>query len=177
MNTSKNLAEQHNTPLQTELKQYLQSFSFEVAGTCTLKTEYTTNESIDKALRRWCMRFQKVIGLQVGYMGIIPMGFERKHVHLLMVGQNRFGMSLQTRLEPYLATMRKGDKDIPFYDLPPFWASLWSALSLLQPIYNLDGICRYIGVDNAVAGQYEMVSPYNHKLLSKYQKLNIYGGL
>ncbi len=118
-----------DTPLQNALKDYFQQWPWEVLGTFSLRSEFQSNEAISEKTRLFARRFGKATGLRLAYTGLIAEGGCRKHFHLLLMGKNRHGETLRSRLRPYLTTLKKGGKEIECYKLPARLADLWEGLS------------------------------------------------
>ncbi len=178
MGTIKSAAMQGDTPLQTELKKWLQRWPWEVMGTFSLKNDNTSVETFDKNLRRWANRLQDRLHIQVAYRGLITNGDSRRHAHILMLGRGQLSRlyirrlgadllphGLSRKLCSYEKTMRTHGKQVAYYNLPRHLSCLWPSRHLLQPVHDLAGAAAYVGAANA-SSRFELIS-YNQKLLSK----------
>jgi hypothetical protein len=136
---------------------YLVQFPFEWWVTVSYKDlpEGTTvkSEYAKVKLKVWIRKLIKEERLQIAYFGVINK-VNRIHLHLLILGRNRFGKTLL---------------DVS----PSKWEKEWKAMAKISPIYDLAGVSKYferntILWDNTLSE----VIDFNSRLLKNVQKTN-----
>jgi hypothetical protein len=75
-------------------------------------------------LKNWARKLIKEERLQIAYFGVLNQA-NRIHLHLLMLGRNRHGKTLL---------------DVSATE----WENAWEAQSKIQPIYDIEGVNKYL---------------------------------
>ena len=129
---------------------YLVQFPFEWWISLTFR-DLIKNEFAKKKLKIWSRKLIKEERLQIAYFCVIN-EVNRIHLHLLMLGRNRFGKTL---LDVSAAK----------------WEKAWKAEAKISLIYDLAGVSEYyerntILWDNTLSE----VIDFNRRLLKRVQK-------
>jgi hypothetical protein len=105
----------------------------------------------ERKLKEWRVKTGIENHIRVAYMGAFNT-INNPHIHLLALGRNRFGQTL----------MNLSPKD---------WEAAWSGLTkcqaVIEPIYEREGVARYIAKKNLPWDRSELIQPYNKRLLAK----------
>ncbi len=137
------------------LKFYLQEFGFE--WFCTLNIERKLKirnvDEVDKILRRWTIKMSIQDHIQVAYMGLLNR-VPHDHVHLLMLGKNRYGHTLLDK--------KRSDWEHAYKKMSKNTAEIKRVRDM--------GASSYIADHNTPLDRFEMVMPYNRKLLGDRQE-------
>jgi hypothetical protein len=128
---------------------YLVQFPFQ--WWVTLSFRHLAKKEYAKAkLKAWSRKLIKEERLQIAYFCVIN-EVNRIHLHLLILGRNRFGKTLM---------------DVS----PAKWEEVWKAEAKISPIYDVTGIAKYF--ERNVILKDDTLSEvvlYNIKLLKKVQ--------
>lgn len=121
---------------------------------CTLNLANYNRENVDKLLIEWARMMSKKDHIQIAYKGIMVFNSATgPHVHLLMLGRNRSGHTLLNRNED---------------DWKRAWNKLTKHNVLIEKVYDLEGAAGYMSRSgNTPKDLFELVTPYNTKLLKK----------
>jgi len=133
--------------MQDQLKDWLNQYYFQAFVTLTLKDDRIPNHDLEDKILNWVRKAQRADRIQLAYQGVINSA-GRKHVHLLMVGKDRRGNTI---------------KDT-FY---PLWFDNWNGLTDFQLVYYNEGIIGYIVDMNTPCQRFQLLTPYNTKLLRR----------
>lgn len=113
----------------------------------TLTFPYPVNiAGAESRLKWWRLTLCKAEGIQIAHMGVFNF-LTNPHIHLLMLGKNQHGKTL---LE---AETKRAER-------------FWSAEAKIKRIKD-EGSVGYMVDKNMPAGRYELITPYNKKLLKK----------
>ena len=118
-----------------------------------------TLERIEGLVARYRTMVAKQIGLQIGAIGCL-VNCDGLHVHLLLVGQNRFGN-----------TLRDLDAD-QVRELQRMWFGLLGGTCRYSSIYDLEGVKRYVIGENLVNKWATVLTPVGISLLRKTKRAN-----
>lgn len=131
---------------------YLSQFPFEWWVSLTFK-ELIKSEFAKKKLETWSRKLIKEERLQIAYFCVIN-EVNRIHLHLLVLGRNRYGKTLLD-----VSVER--------------WQQAWKAEAKISPIYDITGISKYFE-RNAILKDDNLseVLLYNLKLLKKVKISN-----
>lgn len=137
--------------MKEQIIEWMNRYPFEGFMTLTLEDKIIEDDYINKMLLKWVRNVQIEEKIQIGYIGVSSQhsGYSRKHIHLLLCGRNRFGK-----------TLRDCNHDI--------FSQYWHPFSKLEMIHERDRLIQYLIDKNMVS--YEMVTPYNLKLLKRLSK-------
>ena len=116
-------------------------------------------ERIDGLVARYRTMVAKQTGLQIGAIGAL-VDYKGLHVHLLLVGQNRFGN-----------TLRDLDAD-KVRELQRMWFGLLGGTCRYSSIFNLEGVKRYVIGENLVNKWSTVLTPVGISLLRKIKRVN-----
>ena len=118
-----------------------------------------TLERIDGLVARYRVMVAKQTRLQIGAIGAL-VDYKGLHVHLLMIGQNRFGNIL-----------RDLDAD-QVRELQRTWYGLFGGTCRYSSIYDLEGVKRYVIGENLVNKWSTVLTPVGISLLRKIKRVN-----
>jgi hypothetical protein len=134
---------------------WLQQYDFQAFITLTLEHEDIDDSYLNKKLLIWVRKIQNYEKIQLGYLGVVTRhrGPSRKHIHLLMCGHNRHGKTIM-------------DCN------PDSFTKYWDSISKIYFITTEEDRDHFIGylVGKNMGPSYEMITPYNGKLLKKLGK-------
>ncbi|MFZ5573491.1 MAG: hypothetical protein ACOZF0_24070 [Thermodesulfobacteriota bacterium] len=108
-----------------------------------------SGEQAEKCLKGWRLKLIKRERLQVATFGIINHR-PTSHLHILLMGINRQGKTLDD--------VEDGNWKV--------YARLWPGSAVIDPIKD-KGAIEYMAFANTPAGHYELLMPYNTKLLAR----------
>ena len=119
------------------------------------------NNEYSQSLKYFTISLCITENIQVAYDGVLVNG-PQPHLHILMIGHNRFGKSL-------------------FDVTPHIWERRWLAVTHQEakiiPVYDNAGVISYIVWQNMARYRHESLVAYNRKMLESnmtdYQKKNI----
>lgn len=112
------------------------------------------NVSIDhtyKMLKDWIIPLCKEEKIQIAYMGLF-VNYPMPHIHLLLYGINRYGK-----------TLNNVDKHL--------WEGKWRGDASIKNVDYNEGVIQYITERNTYNNNFELIQPYNNKLLKKRQRI------
>ena len=112
-------------------------------------------ENSEKFLKTWRCNMTTRDKIQISYLGVIvTSNYTGPHIHLLMFGRNKDGETLLDRNE------RAWEKE---------WSKITKCGSYIEPV-NDNGVVDYVTrITNTPINHFELVRPYNKKLLTKYK--------
>lgn len=158
MDTNQNcdykIIEEYRNWLSEMLKEY------EWEWFVSLNVPKGSTENTRKKLNKWTRNLSIKNHIRIGYMGfVIYSKITGNHIHLLILGKNKFGQTLL-------------DMDQNQWEIE--WKKLTHRDCYIEPVYS-DGVFEYItNPKNTPPNHFEMVNPYGIKLLKKHRRLNSY---
>ena len=137
---------------RSSLRNFLNEWHWE--WFCSLNLTGNDVAVAEKHLKAWRIQVCLLEHVQVWYVGCLSY-IPHPHIHLLMAGRDRYGHSLQ---------------DIGKAQSESAWAALTHSKAVIEDIYD-KGAVNYIAFCNTPPERFELVIPYNRKMLQK--KLDI----
>lgn len=120
----------------------------------SLNIPYSGIDSTERYLKKWRQTISTNNKIQICYMGVVVSSkIQGNHIHLLMNDSNKDSHILQ----------------IP--DNKKVWNDISHRTCDIQLVRD-DGVIDYIVNKNTPHGHFQLVNPYNKKLLEKYRKFN-----
>lgn len=133
---------------RTELKSLLTRVDWE--WFCTLNLEYNDLNIAESKLRKWIRGIAKTEHMRVCYSGCF-VSIKHPHLHLLMAGLDKYGYTLNDKWT--------GRSEAA-------WKRLARHSAVIEYVKD-EGAASYISFCNTPPDQFELVIPYNKKLLEK----------
>lgn len=154
------LQNQYNKTQQDDLMGLFQGVEWQmmISG-CIDADKNKTLERIDGLVARYRVMVAKQTRLQIGAIGAL-VDYKGLHVHLLLVGQNRFGN-----------TLRDLDAD-KVRELQRMWFGLLGGTCRYSSIFNLEGVKRYVIGENLINKWSTVLTPVGISLLRKIKRVN-----
>jgi len=131
--------------LQNEFKIYFNQWPWEWFLSLNLE-----RGEADSLIRRYARELGLSEKLQIACQGVASF-IPQRHIHLMALGRNRHGKTLI---------------DCNVHDAERLWGRLTKKSAFIKPVYD-SGAVGYIVDQNMPKERYEMVMPYNKKLLEK----------
>lgn len=132
--------------IKNRLKVYWNGWPWEWFLSVSLKDKY-----YEHVLKGFRIELQKEEKLQVAYVGLYVF-YPQPHLHLLMLGQNRFGKRLAD------VNPKRWERE---------WGEITKRSAMIQNIYDQEGVISYMVEQNMPNQQHWEVTPYNGNLLKR----------
>ena len=116
-------------------------------------------ERIDVLVARWHSMASKKASLQIGLIGIL-VSSNGLHAHLLLIGKNRYGFTLNNLDEEQVDTLQR------------LWTGLLGGTCRLSKVYDIEGVNQYIVNKNLINRYTAVLSPRGMPLLNKCRRKN-----
>ena len=116
-------------------------------------------ERIDGLVARWHSMASKKASLQIGLIGIL-VSSNGLHAHLLLIGKNRYGFTLNNLDEEQVDTLQR------------LWTGLLGGTCRLSKVYDIEGVNQYIVNKNLINRYTAVLSPRGMPLLNKCRRKN-----
>lgn len=116
-------------------------------------------ERIDGLVARWHSMASRKASLQIGLIGIL-VSSNGLHAHLLLIGKNRYGLTLVDLDEEQVDTLQR------------LWTGLLGGTCRLSKVYDLEGVKEYIVSKNLINRYATVLSPRGMPLLNKIRRKN-----
>lgn len=116
-------------------------------------------ERIDGLVARWHSMASKKASLQIGLIGVL-VSSNGLHAHLLLIGKNRYGLTLIDLDEEQVDTLQR------------LWTGLLGGTCRLSKVYDIEGVNQYIVNKNLINRYTAVLSPRGMPLLNKIRRRN-----
>jgi hypothetical protein len=142
---------------KAQIVDWFDLYPFVALLTLTLVNDAISDACLENKILKLVRKIQKAEKIQIAYIGVVTRhwGHSRKHVHLLLCGMNRHGKTIQ---------------DCKPESFTKYWDSL-SEVDFIDTKEDRERVVRYLVYRN-MGSSYDMITPYNTKLLIKMIKNN-----
>lgn len=141
--------------LKTTLKNWLSEYDWTHFASLSFKNSVSLDYA-NRVVKEWVRKIIKGPNkLQVGYMGVLNHQ-PNSHLHLLMVGHNRFQQNLFSLTDNQWGQLMRD----------------WRGSAHVRPIDDIERASGYVVDMNMPDGQHELLIPYNEKLLHRSRRAN-----
>lgn len=158
MNTNMNTNQKYGYEKIIEYRDCLSSFmsGYDWDWFVSLNLPTSSIEDTEKYLKQWRCKCSTKYHIQISYIGIIITSqYTGNHIHLLMFGRNKDGKTLLDMDE------REWERE---------WNDITHKGSYIERVRD-DGVFEYMVEDkNTPINHFELLTPYNTKLLNKHRK-------
>ena len=154
------LSLQYRENQQADLMELFQGVEWQaMLSGCINADKNHSLERIDGLVARWHSMASKKASLQIGLIGVL-VSSNGLHAHLLLIGKNRYGLTLIDLDEEQADTLQR------------LWTGLLGGTCRLSKVYALEGVKEYIVNKNLINRYTAVLSPRGMPLLNKIRRKN-----
>ena len=154
------LSLQYRENQQADLMELFQGVEWQMMlSGCINADKNKTLERTDGLVARWHSMASKKASLQIGLIGIL-VSSNGLHAHLLLIGKNRYGFTLNNLDEEQVDTLQR------------LWTGLLGGTCRLSKVHALEGVKEYIVNKNLINRYTAVLSPRGMPLLNKIRRKN-----